>query len=82
MTFNKYLVNIIAILCLLMLMVYLSGCATNTPNAYYQQVVITAGMHAGERGILDGDCDGFEVYRIKLYTGVSTCVRVWNMEKY
>ena len=64
-----------------LIFIILAGCATNMPTAYHDYVEITAGPHKGERGQLISDCPGFENYKVRLTSGLSVCVRSYNMVK-
>ena len=60
--------------------IFIFGCA-NMPTGYNQLVDITSGIYKGERGRLIGDCSGFELYKIRLYSNRNVCIRSWNLER-
>lgn len=65
----------------LLILVFLTGCSTLTPNGYNQRVWIIKGLYRGERGILTGDCSGFENYKIILDDKRIICAKIWDMER-
>ena len=65
----------------ILIVLFLTSCATNMPNEYNRPVEITKGPYKGQTGILIGDCPGFENYLVKLVSDKFICIKPWNMKK-
>jgi hypothetical protein len=68
-------------LLLALLILILLGCAS-VPNGYNQTVIVIRGAYTNEIGTLEGDCSGFEKYKVRLhFSDKRICVRIWNIRR-